>query len=83
MQRSTMLCFRKLPFARLVREITQQYAPPGVQYRFQASALMALQEAMEAALIRLFEGQWRRKHRYNAVPAYHRRSEQPLSAFGH
>lgn len=62
MQRSTMLCFRKLPFARLVREITQQYAPPGVQYRFQASALMALQEAMEAALIRLFEGQWRRRH---------------------
>jgi histone H3/H4 len=45
-----------------VREITQQYAPPGVQYRFQASALMALQEAMEAALIRLFEGQWRRRH---------------------
>jgi histone H3/H4 len=55
LQRSTTLCLRKLPFARLVREITDQYSPPGVQYRYQASALMALQEAVEASLIRLFQ----------------------------
>ena len=54
-QRSTDLLIRKLPFSRLVREITQQFTPPGVAYRFQASALLALQEAMEAALVRLFE----------------------------
>ncbi len=55
LQRSTALCLRRLPFARLVRKITQQYAPPGVTYRYQASALMALQEAMEASLVHLFE----------------------------
>ncbi len=58
-QNSWNVCIRKLPFQRLVREITQQFAPAGVSYRFQASALMALQEAMEAALVRLFEGQSR------------------------
>ena len=56
LQKSTDLCLRKLPFQRLVREITEQFSPPGIQYRFQASALLALQEAMEAALVRLFEG---------------------------
>jgi histone H3/H4 len=55
LQRSTDLCMRRLPFARLVREITAQYSPVGVQYRYQASALMALQEAVEASLVRLFE----------------------------
>lgn len=61
LQRSTSLCLRRLPFARLVREITAQFSPPGVNYRFQASALMALQEAMEASLIRLFEGHMNRQ----------------------
>jgi len=55
LQRSTALCLRRLPFARLVREITERFTPPGQVYRYQASALMALQEAIEAALVRLFE----------------------------
>ena len=58
-QRSTDLLIRKLPFARLVREITLQFSPAGVVYRFQASAIEALQAGMEAALVRLFEGQSR------------------------
>ena len=46
-QRSTDLLIRKLPFARLVREITQTYnsAPSEGEKRWQAEALMALQEA--------------------------------------
>lgn len=56
-QKNTDLLIRKLPFARLVREITLQLSPAGVVYRFQASAIEALQEGMEAALVRLFEGQ--------------------------
>lgn len=56
MQKSTNLLIRKLPFARLVREIAQEYfSPPGVQYRWQGSAIEALQHAAEAYLINLFE----------------------------
>ena len=51
-QKSTELLIRKLPFARLVREIAQDFK---VNLRFQASALMALQEASEAYLVRWFE----------------------------
>mmetsp|Transcript_30977 Transcript_30977/g.66503 ORF Transcript_30977/g.66503 Transcript_30977/m.66503 type:complete len:147 (-) Transcript_30977:467-907(-) len=56
-QRSTELLLRKLPFARLVREITQTYnsAPAEGEKRWQAEALMALQEATEAYLVHLFE----------------------------
>jgi len=55
-QKSTDLLLRKLPFARVVREITQElFTPPGMEFRFQASALLALQEAAEAFLVRLFE----------------------------
>jgi histone H3 len=56
-QRSTHLLIPKLPFARLVREITLEYftPPDSDPYRFQVDALMALQEAAEAFLIRLFE----------------------------
>jgi len=52
-QRSTELLLRKLPFARLVREVQRAFVP--VDYRWQASALLALQEAAEAHLVRLFE----------------------------
>ena len=52
-QKSTDLLIRKLPFQRLVREIGQEYNYPG--YRFQGSAVLALQEAAEAYLVGLFE----------------------------
>lgn len=51
-QKSTELLIRKLPFQRLVREITQDFKS---DLRFQSSALMAMQEAAEAYLVGLFE----------------------------
>ena len=47
------LLIRKLPFQRVVREITQEVTAK--DFRFQASALAALQEASEDYLVRLFE----------------------------
>ncbi|THH19860.1 hypothetical protein EW146_g1405 [Bondarzewia mesenterica] len=59
-QKNTDLLIRKLPFARVVREIaldmmtdTQQYSDRGLMW--QSSALLALQEATEAFLVHLFE----------------------------
>jgi histone H3 len=52
-QQSTSLLLRRLPFARLVREI--QYGMTRQPYRWQGSALLALQEAAEAHLVGLFE----------------------------
>jgi len=51
-QKSTELLIRKLPFARLVREIAQNFRS---DLRFQRSAIMALQEAAEAYLVGLLE----------------------------
>jgi histone H3 len=51
-QKSTELLIRRLPFQRLVREIAQDYK---TDLRFQASAILALQEATEAYLVGLFE----------------------------
>ena len=51
-QRSTDLLIRKLPFQKLVKEIAHSQMPDA---RFQASSLMALQEACEAYLVSLFE----------------------------
>lgn len=51
-QKTTDLLIRKLPFQRVVREIAQEYQ---ADLRFQASAIMALQEAAEAFLVGLFE----------------------------
>ncbi|TNV75392.1 hypothetical protein FGO68_gene14726 [Halteria grandinella] len=51
-QKSTDLLIRKLPFQRLVREIASEYKN---ELRFQASAVLAMQEAAEAYLIGLFE----------------------------
>ena len=48
-QRSTDLLLRKLPFARLVRQVQQGLAPH--DFRWQAAALVALQEAAEAHLV--------------------------------
>ena len=52
-QRNTDLLIRKLPFARLVKEVQTYFFVK--QYRWQATALIALQEAAEAHLIGLFE----------------------------
>mmetsp|Transcript_23080 Transcript_23080/g.32250 ORF Transcript_23080/g.32250 Transcript_23080/m.32250 type:complete len:138 (-) Transcript_23080:447-860(-) len=54
-QRSTDLLLRKLPFQRLVREISQNLGNEGGSHRWQSSALMALQEAAENYLVHLFE----------------------------
>jgi histone H3 len=43
---------RKLPFQRVVRQITQDI---NSDYRWQSTAVMALQEAAEAYLVGLFE----------------------------
>ena len=53
-QKSTELLIRKLPFQRLVREIADGFSNGG-GWRFQASAILALQEASEAYLAGLFE----------------------------
>jgi len=52
-QMSTELLLRKLPFSRLVREITEKISP--VPIRFQALAMEALQTAAETHLVQLFE----------------------------
>mmetsp|Transcript_16705 Transcript_16705/g.29147 ORF Transcript_16705/g.29147 Transcript_16705/m.29147 type:complete len:133 (+) Transcript_16705:53-451(+) len=52
-QNSTDLLIRRLPFARLVREIQQGLSRQA--YSWQASAILALQEAAEAHLVGLFE----------------------------
>jgi histone H3 len=51
-QKSTELLVRKLPFQRLVREISQEFK---TDLRFQSSAILALQEASEAYMVGLFE----------------------------
>ena len=70
-QKSTQLLLRKLPFARLVKEIAQDFITEqfsiststttttpsigGIGLRWQSHALLALQEAAEAYLVHLFE----------------------------
>ena len=51
-QKSTELLIRKLPFQHLVREIATDYKS---DLRFQSAAIMAMQEALEAYLVGLFE----------------------------
>lgn len=52
-QRNTDLLIRRLPFARLVREVqTVFFRKP---YRWQAQAMLALQEAAESHIVGLFE----------------------------
>ena len=52
-QRNTDLLIRRLPFARLVREVqTLFFRKP---YRWQAEAMVALQEAAESHIVGLFE----------------------------
>ena len=51
-QKTTELLIRKLPFQRLVREISNDFK---TDLRFHSQALLALQEAAEAYLVGLFE----------------------------
>jgi len=51
-QKSTELLIRKAPFQRLVREVAKSMDVP---FRFQSTAVLAIQEASEAYLIGLFE----------------------------
>ena len=53
-QKSTETLLRKLPFQRLVREITVNVLKKE-DMRFQSTAMLALQEAAEAYLVNLFE----------------------------
>ena len=52
-QKSTELLLRKIPFQRLVREVVTKIYP-NENYRFQSTALLALQEASEDYLVRMF-----------------------------
>ena len=54
-QKNTDLLIRKLPFARLVREIVQTEFGNDADYRWQSVAILALQEASEAYLVHLLE----------------------------
>ena len=51
-QKTSSLLIRKLPFQRLVREIAQDYK---TDLWFQSAAILCLQEAVEAYLVRLFD----------------------------
>ncbi|OWF51874.1 histone H3.3-like [Mizuhopecten yessoensis] len=52
-QKTTELLIRKLPFQRLVREISLKISK--FNYKFKVAALASLQEACEAFLVGLFE----------------------------
>ena len=51
-QKTSALLIRKLPFQRLVREIAQDFK---TDLQFQLAAILCLQEAAEAYLVRLFD----------------------------
>ena len=51
-QKTSSLLIRKLPFQRLVREIAQDFK---TDLRFQSAAILCLQEAVKAYLVRLFD----------------------------
>ena len=52
-QKTTDLLIRKMPFARLVREISNELSPEPLRYT--AESLLALQEATEDFLVHLFD----------------------------
>ena len=54
-QKSTELLIPKLPFSRLVREITLELTPRHEPFRWTPEALLALQEATEDVIVHLFE----------------------------
>ncbi|KAI5950094.1 CSE4 [Candida theae] len=54
-QKSTDLLIRKLPFARLIKEISLDFVGPEYGLRWQSNAILALQEASETYLVHLLE----------------------------
>ena len=57
-QKTTQLLLRRLPFARLVKELSEKFSDKSEKRyasRWQATALEALQEATEGYLVQLFE----------------------------
>ncbi|AGO10535.1 AaceriABR083Cp [[Ashbya] aceris (nom. inval.)] len=54
-QRSTELLISRMPFARLVKEVTDQFTTADQQMRWQSMAILALQEASEAYIVGLLE----------------------------
>lgn len=54
-QKSLDLLIRKLPFARLVKEVAEDYIGADYGIRWQLQAVLALQEACEAYLVHLLE----------------------------
>ena len=61
-QKSTECLIKRLPFQKLIREISQEYhicpqgpGTPSMQVRFQSTAIAALQEAAENFIVGLFE----------------------------
>lgn len=54
-QRSTDLLISRMPFARLVKEVTDEFTTQDEPLRWQSMAIMALQEASEAYLVGLLE----------------------------
>ena len=53
-QKSTELLIRKLPFQRLVKEVVRDLFKTE-SYRFQSTAVLALQEASESFLVSMFD----------------------------
>lgn len=56
-QKNDKLLLRKLPFQRLVRELALQFTTlaDNAQFRWQGSAILALQEASESYLVSVFD----------------------------
>ena len=55
-QKSSDLLIRKMPFQRLVKKIAQDnFTRPGECFRWQSTAILALQEAAEAYMVGYFE----------------------------
>ncbi|KAM6221110.1 histone H3-like centromeric protein A [Rhynchocyon petersi] len=54
LQKTTNLLLRRRPFSLVAREVCAKFTR-GLDYNWQAQALLALQEAAEAFLIHLFE----------------------------
>jgi len=53
-QKSTELLIQKLPFQRLLREVVATMYPTE-NYRFQSTAILAMQEAAEKFLVKMFD----------------------------
>jgi histone H3 len=54
-QKSSLLLIRRLPFSRLVRFLAKDFAKSGHAFRWQSTAILALQQAAEAYLTGVFE----------------------------